>query len=269
MNPIRLEIENYHCHSDLSQFLVLPDSPASYEDYAAVYRERGMKCLFAVEHGNRGDVFRCQTIAERYKEKYDYDLKVIAGAEAYFVPDRKEKDDTNAHLILIAKDMEGYYELNSIMSESYETGMYRRNRIDWDLLGRLDPRRFICTTACVAGPIGKWSGAECEEIVTRLAKMFGKNFYLEVQAHNAEDQVTHNQKVMYFYHKYGYPLIFATDSHYINKEDRIMRQEILRSNNIRYEDEGSFDLYLPTADEAYEMCLRQGVLSEAQIREAM
>ena len=264
----KIEFENYHCHTDLSQFLSLPDSPASYEDYAAVYKERGMKCLFASEHGNRGDVFRCTVISEKYKDKHDYDLKVIAGAEAYFVPDRREKDRTNAHLILIAKDQEGYYELNSIMSESYETGMYGKNRIDWELLEQLNPSHFICTTACVAGIIGKYSGAEAEAMVVRLHNIFKDNFFLEVQGHLAPEQIEHNKKILYYYHKYGYPLIYATDSHYINQEDKVMRQELLRANNIHYEDEGSFDLFLPTAEQAYEMCKEQGVLSESQIKEA-
>ena len=260
-----IEFENYHSHSCISNGSSLADSPVLYDQYAKVYKERGMHCLFAVEHGNRGDVFRCYSLTEQYAEQSEpYKLTTLAGAEAYFVNDRKAKDRTNAHLILIAKDQEGYYELNEILSESYETGKYHKNRIDWELLERLDPSHFVCTTACVAGPVGKMD----ESAVCRLASIFGKNFYLEVQAHLQADQIEHNKKVLYLYHKYGYPLIFATDSHYIDSKDKILRDQILLSSHITYEDEGSFDLFLPTAEEAYELMKTQGVLSEAQIREA-
>lgn len=262
---MNLEFENYHSHSCISNFTALPDSPVKYSEYAKTYKERGMHCLFAVEHGNRGDMFECFSLTEKY-ESEGYELKTIVGTEAYFVPDRTKKDKTNAHLILIAKDQEGTYQLNEILSESYETGKYVRNRIDFDLLQKLDPNRFVCTSACVAGPVGKF-GTESEQITKQIADIFGRNFYLEVQAHPQKEQVIHNQKVLYLYHKYGWPLIFATDSHYIRREDKILRDEILRSKGMHYEDEG-FDLFLPTAEEAYEMLMAQGVLSEPQIIEA-
>jgi len=260
-----LEFENYHCHSYDSNTLALPDSPVSYTEYARVYQDRGMHCLFSTEHGNRGNIFEIHRITESLGK--DYHMTPIAAVEAYFVPDRTVKDRTNAHLVLVARNQEGFYQLNSILSESYETGMYGRNRIDFDLLSRLDPSLFICTTACVAGPVRRF-GSESEDICKRLASIFGRNFYLEVQSHLAPSQVEHNRAVLNLYRKYGWPLIYATDSHYILRSDKYKRDELIASSGIHYDDEDGFELFLPTADEAYEMLKSQGVLSEAQIREA-
>lgn len=264
-----IQYEPYHIHTSYSNCLTQPDSTMSIEDYAKVFRERGHHVLCISEHGNRSDVYKQFELAKKYSDD-DFKMVPLAAAEAYFVPDRgldrEEKDGRNFHLILIARDMTGLRQLNAAMSEANLTGYYRHARVDFDILSKLDYRHFICTTACVGG-IMKDDNAE--EYACQLHDIFRENFYLEIQHHPQAVQVATNEKILRLYRKHGFPLIYGTDSHYIRHEDAMLRKELLLSSGIRngYEDE--FDLYLPTAQEAYDMLLKQGVFSRAQIEEAM
>ena len=125
-----LEYENYHCHSMYSNCLTQPDSTMSIEDYAKVYKERGQRVLCISEHGNRSNVWKQAEVAAKYEQV------PLAAAECYFVPDRniELKDSRNFHLILIAQDQEGFYQLNSALSEANLTGFYYKARVDFDIL---------------------------------------------------------------------------------------------------------------------------------------
>lgn len=255
-----LEYEPYHVHTSYSNCLTQPDSTMSIEDYAKVYRERGHHVLCISEHGNRSNVWQQFEVALKYTSN-DFKMTPLAAAEAYFSPDRKEKERGN-HLILIAKNMNGFYELNEILSEANLTGFYYHARVDFELLRRLSYKDFICTTACVAGPSDE--GVLCE-----LKNIFRENFYLEVQPHPQQVQVERNKWMLELSKRYKWPLIFGTDSHYIYKEEKELRRELLLASKITNGDEDEFLLFLPTAEDALKMMREQGVLNRAQIEEAM
>lgn len=256
-----LDFEPYHVHSSYSNCLTQPDSTMSIEDYAKVYRERGHHVLCISEHGNRSNVWQQFEVALKYSSN-DFKMIPLASAEAYFVPDRTVKENRGYHLVLIAKNMDGYYQLNEILSEANLTGFYYHARLDFELLRKLDYKNFICTTACVAG-------IDSEELAIQLHNIFRENFYLEVQHHPQQIQVERNKWILELSKKYKWPLIYGTDSHYIYKEEKDLRRELLLASKITYGAEDEFLLYLPTAEEAYEMLKEQGVLNRAQIQEAM
>lgn len=260
------EYENIHCHTWLSNALLnMPDSPVGLEDYAKVYAERDMKCLIASEHGYRGDVWQQADIGKAYG------LKPICAAEVYFVPDRLavdsdgKKDRRNFHLLLAAKNLEGFHELNEILSESQMSGFYYHGRVDYELLQRLNPKNFICSTACIGGVIKDPLG---EGMCIRLWDIFRENFRLEIQPHLNEQQIEHNKKVLHLYQKYKWPLLFCTDSHYVTMEHKQLRKELQLSKGVDLDD-SMWDLNLPTADEAFSMLSQQGIFTRAQIEEAM
>ena len=234
-------------------------------DYAKAYQERGMRVLCVSEHGNRGNVWEQAEVAAKYSTD-ESKMIPLAAAEAYFVPDRKAEDRRNFHLILVAKDMDGFQQLNRILSEANMTGFYGKARVDFPLLQSLDYRHFICTTACVGGVFKDPEGEKYAQI---LHEIFRDNFYLEIQHHPQKIQIDTNRRIKEFYKKTGIPLMYGADTHYIRHEDAILRKELLLSSGIDngYEDE--FDLYLPTAEEAYRMLLAQKVFTPAQIEEAM
>ena len=257
----------YHIHSHHSNPLTQPDSTMSIMDYGKEFKRRNIPVLCLTEHGNRSDVWQQAEVAAKMSDD-SFTMRPIAGAEAYFVPDRNPelKDSRSMHLILLAKNNDGFKQLNAILSEANISGFYGKARVDFDLLSRVDYRNFLVTTACIGGPVGDEQG---EQLCKQLYEIFRENFYLEIQHHPQKAQVEHNAKVLELYRKHGWPLIYGTDSHYINHEDAILRKELLLSSGIKngYEDE--FDLYLPTPDEAYEMLKAQKLFSDAQIFEAM
>lgn len=262
---MHLEFENTHCHTFLSNVIVkFPDSPTSLEDYAKEYVQRGHQCLIASEHGYRGDVWQQADIGAKYN------LKPICAAEVYYVPDRLvevdgTKDRRNFHLCLIAKDNVGFKQLNSVLSEAQLSGFYYHGRVDNELLRRLDASRFICTTACVGGVLGDKDG---EKYASELRNIFRENFYLEVQPHLKPEQIELNKRIYDMYSSGGWKLWFGADTHYVQPEDKQLRTELLLSKGIKFQDD-DWDLYLPTAEEAYNMLRQQDVFSPAQIEEAM
>ena len=247
---------NYHCHNHKGNIKAL-DVIVKQEDYCKRAVELGHDAFFTTCHGMQGDIFEATTLA------HQYNLKMIVGAECYYVPNRFEKDKSNRHIIIIALNHEGIRELNDIISESNITGMYYKPRIDDELLFSLTPSNFIITTACVAG---LWND---KELILRLKDYFGFNFYLEVQDHNVEIQKEVNRYVLELSKRYNIRIIHANDSHYIYPQDSKDRDLFLKAKGIIYEEENNFILDYPDYDEIVKRYEIQGVLNKNQIRNAL
>lgn len=247
---------NYHCHNHKGNIKAL-DVIVKQEDYCKRAIELGHDAFFTTCHGMQGDIFEATTLA------HQYNLKMIVGAECYYVPNRFEKDKSNRHIIIIALNHEGIRELNDIISESNITGMYYKPRIDDELLFSLTPSNFIITTACVAG---LWND---KELILKLKDYFGFNFYLEVQDHNVDIQKEVNRYVLELSKKYNISIIHANDSHYIYPQDSKYRDLFLKAKGIIYEEENDFILDYPDYDEIVKRYEIQGVLNKNQIRNAL
>lgn len=252
--------ENYHKHSHYSNITTL-DVIVKPEDYMKRAKELGHKIYFTTEHGYTGNIYEALTLAEKY------DLKVVAGMEAYYVKDRKEKDKSNYHLVLIALNTEGYKDLNYLLSESNISGFYYKPRIDDELLFSVNPKNIIVTTACVAGRLREEEGRD--EWILKMKNYFKDHFYLEVQAHPCEKQANYNKMILYYHEKYNVPLIHANDSHYIKPEDSKYRNMFLKAKGINYPEEDEFILDYPDSDTIIERYKKQGILNAEQIEEAL
>ena len=253
---------NYHCHNMYGNPISM-DVIVSMEDYCKRAKELGHDAFFTTCHGLQGDIFQATTLA------HQYDLKMIVGAELYYVPDRLSvdengrKDRSNRHIIIIALNHDGIRDLNRIISESFETGMYYKPRIDKELLFSLNPDNVVITTACVAG---LWDD---EELIIEMKKHFKNNLFLEVQDHNEEIQKKVNRRVLQLAQKHNIRIIHANDSHYIYPEDAKYRDLFLKAKGIIYEQETNFILDYPDYDEIIKRYEIQGVLNKNQIKEAM
>lgn len=251
----------YHRHSCISNIL-LTDSVATNEDYARRSVELGHSVLSSCEHGNQGNYWQCASLAKQYGLRWRY------VTEAYFVKDRHEKDNTNCHIILAARTRKGVGDLNFILSEANISGYFYRPRIDLELLLSLDPKDVFVTTACIAG-VFKYGEEEATRLILRMAAHFRDSFMLEVQYHNTDKQKDLNRFLLKLYRTHGIPLIMGTDSHFIYPEDAALREHRLEANHIRYEDEGGWYMDYPSGAEAFRRFQEQGVLSDAQILEAI
>lgn len=230
-------------------------------DYIKRSLELGCKNYFTTQHGWTG----------KFLEAYDLckqnGLKMVYSAELYMVKDRKEKDSSNYHVVLIAKNQDGFYELNSIMSESNRSGFYYKPRIDIELLKQLNPNNFFITSACVAGFLRP--GDDMKELFEAVYNHFGKNFFLEVQNHSFDIQIQHNKNMLLLKQYYDMQLIHANDSHYIYPEQAQDRIKFLNGKGMNYGDEDSFILDFPDYDTIVERYKKQGLLSDWQIQEAL
>lgn len=256
-----MRYENYHKHSHKGNIKSL-DVIVKMEDYCKRAVELGHKHIFTTEHGYQGDVHEAVTLGKKYN------LNVICGVEAYYVPNRFEKDRSNYHIIIIAKNTNGFKQINKIMSEANTSGYYYKPRIDNELLFSLNPNDVYVTTACVGGII-RDSFKDRTQLLKRLKQHFGENLFLEVQCHNDSVQIEHNKMVLYYSKTLQIKLIHANDSHYILPEDAKYRDMFLRAKGITYEDESGFLLDYPHSDTIIERYKQQGVLTEQQVLEAL
>ena len=251
-------MQNYHRHTSYSNIYVA-DSAAVNEDYAKRAVELGHKVISSVEHGWQGYYFETYELAKKY------DLKFIFGAEAYWVKNRFEKDRTNGHIIMLAKNENGRRAINSILSTANEDGYYFRPRVDVELLLSLPADDVMVTTACIAF----WHYDDIEDILVQLHNHFKKNLFLEIQYHDTESQVKLNQRILALSEKYGIEMIVGMDSHYIYPDQSKERDYILAAKNIHYEDEDGWFMDYPDDETTMNRFLKQGVFTRDQIQRAM
>ena len=255
-----MRYENYHKHTHYSNIVSL-DVVAKPEDYMKRAVELGSQIYFTTEHGYNGNIYEALTLAEKYN------LKVVSGLEAYYVHDRKTKDKSNFHMVLIALNTEGYKDLNYLLSESNTSGFYYKPRIDDELLSKINPKNIVMTTACIAGRLREKEGRE--EWILKMKNFFKDNFYLEVQAHPCLKQANYNKMILYYHEKFNIPLIHANDSHYIYPADKEYRNKFLIGKGINYPEEDDFILDYPDIQTICERYKKQGVLNDSQVKEAL
>lgn len=251
-----MRYNNYHKHDHKGNVKSL-DVVCKMEDYCKRAIELGHTTIFTTNHGMQGDVFEATTLAKKYG------LKLIVGAECYYVKDRKEKDRSNRHIIIICLNDNAVRQLNKILSIANTEGYYYKPRIDYELLMSLNEKDFIITTACVAGIL------KDKELVLELHSKFKDNFFVEVQNHNDPLQKEFNKLALKYNKEYGIKLIHANDSHYIYPEEAKYRDLFLKAKGITYEEESEFTLDYPDAKTIADRYIIQGVLNKDQIFEAI
>lgn len=254
---------NYHLHTTYSNVSTI-DSTNSVESMIIRAKELGQTAFTVSEHGNMISKYESASLCK--DKKKGYNMKHICSVEAYFVKDRlaeietdkidkktklptKVKDNTNAHMILIAKNYNGYKQLNTILSYANIDGFYSKARIDFDLINRyVNENDVIITTACVSGFVAKYG----IEIIPEFQRFIDAgNFYIEFQAHNTDKQKEYNKIILDYAIEHNIPTTVACDTHIINENDDIFRDLLLRRKGIRYEEESGWTLDFPSGEELF------------------
>lgn len=210
-----------HLHSHYSML----DGMIKIPELAQKAQEYGYKAVALTDHGN---IFGA---IEFYQEMKKVGVKPIIGMEAYFTNNRFEKKgegsdsilaDKNYHLILHAKDKQGFKNLMKLSSLAYTEGFYYKPRIDWELLEKYH-EGLICQTACLKGFIphllSKGKFDEAYEYGKRLKDIFGEDLYFEIQLNGLEEQDVANKGIIELAKKLGVKIVATNDSHYLNEED--------------------------------------------------
>ncbi|MFA5369026.1 MAG: DNA polymerase III subunit alpha, partial [Candidatus Paceibacterota bacterium] len=208
-----------HLHSHYS----LLDGLSKIDDILDKVKELGQDAVALTDHGVM------YGIVEFYQKAKAKGIKPILGCEVYEASgsmDDKTPQTTGRrhHLILLAKNEEGYANLVKLVTEAHLRGFYYKPRVDFELLEK-HSKGLIALSGCIQGRIpwlllaGKID--EAEKMALRYQEIFGKDsFYLEIQPHpNLPDQVKANELIIALSKKTGIPLVATTDSHYINKDD--------------------------------------------------
>lgn len=208
-----------HVHSTYS----LLDGLSKIDELVEHAKSLGMDSLALTDHGVMyGSI-------EFYKKAKSAGIKPIIGCEIYLSPESRHNkrsgiDDKRYHLVLLAKNNEGYKNLVKIVSKAHLEGFYYKPRADKELL-REYSSGIIALSACLGGEIPRTIHAghtdRAEELALEYQEIFGKgNFFLEIQPHpHIEGQDFVNQEVIKIAKKLDIPLIATNDSHYLRKED--------------------------------------------------
>ena len=256
---------NYHKHSCYSNIRT-PDSAEKIIDYINRAKELNSNIYSTVEHGFQGNIFDVISLCEENNMNY------IFGAEMYYVPSYEEnsegkKDKSNNHIVVVAKNNEGFKQINKALSIANTDGYYYKPRINDNILFNLfKPNDVIITTACIAG-IG--ARKDYKELISKLKDRFGKDLYLEVQSHNHIAQINHNKRMIKLAKEYDIELIHANDSHYIDEEGEKYRNIFLKGKEMFYGDENSFQLDYPSSEEILDRYKIQGVLTKEESLRAL
>ncbi len=163
-------------------------------------------------------------------------IKPIIGVEAYLAPksrfDKGKNGETgNYHIVLLAKNNQGYKNLIKLISAAYIEGFYYKPRIDLDLL-RQNSRGLIGMSGCLKGKISRHilnnEISEAFKTADIYNQIFGQgNFYLEMMDQNIPEQKTVNKYLMQISRDLNIPLVATNDVHYIDKEDAFAHEVLL------------------------------------------
>ena len=214
-----------HIHSEFS----LLDGANRIKDLPVRAKELGMKAMAITDHGVMYGAI------DFYKACKKEGIKPIIGCECYVAKNsrlNKEPgiDNTYSHLILLAKNNEGYKNLSKMVSLSFIEGFYYKPRIDKELLEKYH-EGIICLSACLAGEVNQYILAEnmekAEETALWFKNLFGKDYYLEIQNNGLKEQVLVNQKLVELSRKLDIPLVATNDAHYLKREDAYNHEVLL------------------------------------------
>lgn len=252
-----MDFVHLHLHTEYS----LLDGATRIKDAIKKAKEDNMSAVAITDHGVMYGV------VEFYKEAIKNNIKPIIGCEVYVAQRTRFDKDPNLdssryHLILLAKNNEGYKNLTKLVSLASIEGFYYKPRVDMELLKKYSSN-LICLSACLGGRIPREiinnNYNRAKEIALEFQDMFGKdNFYLELQSNGMEEQVLVNQQLIKMSNETGIPLVATNDVHYLNKEDAYNHQILLciqTGKTINDEDKMEFntdDVYFKTSEEMYE-----------------
>ena len=265
----------YHLHSDLSNGVTNIDSVTKYTEYIEYAKSLGMKALGFSEHGSVFEHIKKKEIIEKAGMKY------IHGEEFYvteaLIGDNGKKIKDNYHVVLMAKNYDGYLELNKLSSIAFNRGeviasgendhFYYVPRITFDELSSISDN-IILTTACLGGILAKSNDSIKARFISFLSK-HKDNCFLEIQHHSNIKQVQYNQYLYQLSKDIGVKLIAGTDTHCLNDNHVKGRAILQKAKDIFFEDEVGWDLTFKSYDELIECYRSQNALPEEVYLEAI
>ncbi len=239
-------------HLHVHTYYSLLDGQASIERLVDKAVADGMRGMAVTDHGNMfGIKFFSDYCAKINKKRVKEGLepfKPILGCEMYVAArhkedkDKQKGDDRRYHLIVLAKNYQGYKNLIKLVSRSWVDGFYTKARTDHDDLERYHEGLIVCS-ACLAGEVprkinnGDIQGAR--ETIEWYQRVFGDDYYLEIQRHEVKDphqlanretfpeQQRANKVILELAKEYGIKVVCTNDVHFVDKENAEAHDHLL------------------------------------------
>ncbi len=225
-----------HVHSEYS----LLDGLIKIPDLVEKVKDLGMDSVALTDHGVAYGLY------EFWKECRNNNIKPILGVEAFVAYrtrfDKVPKvDDKRYHLVLLAKNKEGYKNLVKILSLANIEGFYYRPRIDKELIKKYG-KGIIGLSACLSGVVNNHlynkKNRKAKEWANFLRKYLD-DFYIEIQRNGVKESEKLIPKQIKFARENNLPLITTCDSHYLSKEDWYAQEVLWAINDGRKMDDDS------------------------------
>lgn len=246
-----------HVHTELS----LLDSCTNFKDYVDFCVKNNIKAICFTEHGN---IFQHFAKRQYCKEK---GIKYLHGCEIYLTNQLEPKIRDNYHTILIAKDMEGFKELNTLVGlATNEDHFYYNPRLSFDEFFNIS-NHIIKISACLKSPLADKENINFD-VYDRLCKTYD---YYEIQYHNDKEHLQYNYN-KYLYElskKYNKPLVATGDSHSVSQYKAECRKILLKAKHKSYGNEDDFDLVIKNYEEFKYAFIEQNALPENIILQAI
>ena len=231
---MRLPYVPLHLHTEYS----LLDGAIRIDDLCKFAKDEEFPAVAITDHGVMyGDM-------ELYTTAKEAGIKPILGCEFYVHNgDIKERDKHNNpcyHLILLAKDKDGYKNLIKLTSVAWCEGRYVHPRINWELI-KEHHKGLICLSACLGGEVLQnllhHEPEKAREVAKQYKDLFGEDYYIELQDHGLEDQRRTNPDLIALAKELDIEMVITNDSHYLRKEDADMHDTLLCMNTNSEKDD--------------------------------
>ena len=215
-----MSFAHLHVHTEFS----LLDGSNKIKECVSRVKELGMNSVAITDHGVMFGVIDFYRAAKAAR------IKPILGCEVYVAPGSRfdkeavgNNDDRYYHLVLLAENETGYYNLMKIVSRGFTEGYYYKPRVDMELLEQYH-EGIIALSACLAGEVQKnilrGMYGEAKAAACRYKDIFGEgNFFLELQDHGMEEQKLVNQSLLRMSQETGIELVATNDIHYTYAND--------------------------------------------------
>src|SRR4051794_14445380 len=247
-----------HCHTHYS----LLDGANRVPELVAHVKQQGMNAVAITDHGNLFGAI------EFYRACKDAGINPVVGYEAYVAPGKrtereaKKRGEAGFHLTLLAQNVTGFKNLVKMASIAYTEGYYYIPRIDKELLAG-HHEGLICLSGCASSEFSEFilkeQMDEARELAGWFAKLFGKNFYVEIQNNGLDIQKRCAEGAIDIADRLGLPLVATSDAHYLRQDDAFPHDVLLcintgrtlkDENRMRY---GSDQFYVRPPEEMYRL----------------
>ena len=241
-----------HIHTEYS----LLDGAIRVNDLVDFAKENDMPAIAITDHGVM------YSAIEFYEYALKQGVKPLVGCEFYVhdgdIHDKNSAHNPLYHLILIAKNTTGYFNLIKLVSTAWCEGFYYKPRINWELL-KDHHEGLVCCSACLAGEVLqellKGDKEQATAVAQKYKDLFGEDYYIELQDHGLEEQKRTNPDLINIAKELDIKMVITNDSHYLKKSDADMHDTLLcLQTNSNKDDPNRFsfsnnEFYVKTKEE--------------------